>query len=152
MFLSAAESEPDIPPEMHVPSRESNSCPLKQSAMETDMDPPGFFPLIVRGGRGVTATHDGGTLTVQFRKARVAAGTPETYGRMPIGSAAWVDRPLNDAEPPTLKQQMNEQDAANIIAVLRNESRFWKFLCSNTNTGHFAVHRSEAAFMVVKID
>ena len=116
------------------------------------MDPPGFFPLVVRGGRGVTATHDGATLTVHFRKARVAAGSPETYGRMPVGSAAWVDRPLNDAEPFVLEQQMNEQDAENTIAVLRNDVRFWKFLCSNTNTGHFAVHRSEAAFMVNIID
>ncbi len=116
------------------------------------MDPPGFFPLIVRGGRGVTATHEGSTLTVRYRKARVAAGSPTTYDRMPPGSAAWVDRPLNDAEPFVLTQQMNEPDADNTIAVLRNEVRFWKFLCSNTNTGHFQVHRSEADFMVKRID
>jgi hypothetical protein len=71
---------------------------------------------------------------------------------MPLGSAAWVDRPLNDAEPVLLKQQINETDAANIIAVLRNEVRFWKFMCSNTNAGHFEVFRSEPAFMEQKID
>jgi hypothetical protein len=121
--------------------------------MEVHMaDPPGFFPLIVRGGRGVTATHEGGTLTVQFRKSPVAAGNPTTYDRIPRGAAAWVDRPLNDDEPLVLKQQMNETAAADTIAVLRNEVRFWKFLCSNTNTGHFEVFRSEAAFSQTKID
>ena len=116
------------------------------------MDPEGFFPLIVRGGHGVDATHDGGTLTVEFRKSPVAAGDPTTYGRVPRGSAAWVDRPLNDDEPFVLKQQMNETDAAETIAVLSNDVRFWNFLCSNTNTGHFEVFRSEPAFMQTRID
>jgi hypothetical protein len=116
------------------------------------MDPPGFFPLIVRGGQGVTGAHDGGTLTVRFRKSRVAAGDPTTYGRLPPGSAAWVDRPVNDAEPSVLKQQMNQADAANTIAVLRNSERFWMFLCSNTNAGFFEVFRSEPAFKRQIID
>lgn len=116
------------------------------------MDPEGFFPLIVRGGQGVAAAHEGGTLTVEFRKSPVAAGDPTTYGRMPHGSAAWVDRPLNDAEPFVLKQQMDETAAAETIAVLRNDVRFWNFLCSNTNAGHFEVFRSEPAFMQTRID
>jgi hypothetical protein len=116
------------------------------------VDPQGFFPLIIRGGQGVTATHDGGTLTVRFRKSPVAAGDPKTYRNMPHGSAAWVDRPLNDAEPFVLKQQMNDADAASPIAVLRINDRFWKFVCRNTNTGHFEVLRSEPAFMEVIID
>ena len=58
------------------------------------MDPPGFFPLIVRGGRGIRAAHDGDTLTLQFGKSPVAAGDPSTYGRMPLGTAAWADRPI----------------------------------------------------------
>ena len=74
--------------------------------------------------RGANATYDGGTLTVRFRKAGVAAGDPATYNRMPLGSAAWVDRPLNDAEPSVLLQQMNPDDAASAIGVLRNEVRF----------------------------
>jgi len=116
------------------------------------MDPAGFFPLIVRGGPGVAARYAGGILTVQFRKATVPAGDPTTFGRMQVGSAAWVDRPLNEAEPFVLQQQMNETDAASVISVLRLTERFWKFLCSNTNTGHFAVFRSEPAFMQVQID
>ena len=59
---------------------------------------------------------------------------------------------MNDAEPVVLKQQMNGTDAANISAVLRNEVRFWKFMCSNTNAGHFEVFRSEPAFMEQIID
>jgi hypothetical protein len=115
-------------------------------------DPPGWFPLIVRGGQGVTATYQGGTLTVQFRKSPVAAGDPTTYKNMPHGSGAWVDRPVNNAEPSVLKQQMNQQDAASAMGVLRIGDRFWKFICRNTNTGHFEVLRSEPAFMQVRID
>jgi hypothetical protein len=115
-------------------------------------DPPGWFPLIVRGGMGVTATYESGTLTVRFRKARVAAGDPTEYGRMPPGSAAWVDRPLNDTEPFVLKQRVNQQVAGSVIEVLRNEVRFWKFVCQNTNDGYFDVLRSEATFQRVSID
>jgi hypothetical protein len=71
---------------------------------------------------------------------------------MPLGSAAWVDRPVNDDEPFVVKQPMDEADAASPIAVLRINDRFWKFVCRNTNTGHFEALRSEPAFMQVKID
>ncbi len=113
------------------------------------MDPPGWFPLIVRG-RAAT-TYDG-TLTVQFRKSPVAAGDPTTYRRMPLGSAAWLDRPLNDAEPSMLQQQMDETDAASVIEALRIDDLFWKFVCRNTNTGFFEVLRSEPAPVEVPID
>ena len=116
------------------------------------MDPPGWFPLIVRGGGGGNATYDGSTLTVRFHKSPVAAGDPTTYGRMPLGSAAWVDRPLNDAEPSVLRQQMNPNDASSAMGVLRINDRFWKFVCRNTNAGYFEVLRSEPAFMSVRID
>ena len=116
------------------------------------MDPPGFFPLIVRGGRGIRSAHDGDTLTVQFGKSPVAAGDPSTYGQMPLGSAASVDRPLNDAEPAVVKQELSRSDADSVVSVLKIDDRFWMFMCSNTNTGHFQVHRSEAAFMQVRID
>jgi hypothetical protein len=136
-----------------VPGRENRArYAARNGVLGAYMDPSDFFPLIVRGGPGVAAAFDGGTLTVQFRKARVPAGDPTTYGRMPVGSAAWVDRPLNDAEPFVLRQQMNETDAASVISVLRITERFWKFLCRNTNSGHFEVFRSEPAFMQVKPD
>src|SRR5215510_2588855 len=101
------------------------------------MDPPGWFPLIVRGGGHVAATYHGSTLTVRFHKSPHAAGGPTTYRHLPLGSAAWVDRPLNDDEPFVLMQEMNQSDAASAIAVLHLDSRFWKFICRNTNTGHF---------------
>jgi hypothetical protein len=105
-------------------------------------DPPDFFPLIVRGRGGIIADYEGGTLTVQFRKSRVAAGNPTSYNNMAEGSAAWVDRPLHDDEPSVLKQQMNDADAANTIETLRGGG-FWKFVCRNTFAGDFEVFRSE---------
>ncbi|HEY5704937.1 MAG TPA: hypothetical protein VIS96_05120 [Terrimicrobiaceae bacterium] len=108
--------------------------------------------MLVRGGKGVTATFEGDTLTVRFRKASVPAGDPTKYMRMPVGSAAWVDRPLNDTEPFILKQRANRQLAGTVIEVLRNKVRFWKFLCRNTNAGYFEVLRSEPVFAQVPID
>src|SRR5687768_2307861 len=96
-------------------------------------DPPGWFPLIVRGGQGVSTNFENGTLTVRFRKSPVAAGTPATYGRMPLGSGAWVDRPVNEAEPSVLRQQMSQSDASSVVSVLRINDRFWNFVCRNTN-------------------
>jgi len=115
-------------------------------------DPPGYFPLIVRGGRGLTTDYEGDTLRVQFHKSPVAAGDPTTYNRMPIGSAAWVDRPVNAAEPVIVRQQMSDTVAEETIAVLRNEVGFWKFVCRNTNAGDFEAIRSERVFAEVKID
>ena len=115
-------------------------------------DPPGYFPLIVRGGPSLTRTFADNVLTLQFQKSRVAAGDPRTYMRMPVASAAWVDRPLNKAEPFVLKQRANQELARTIIAALSNKVRFWKFLCRNTNAGYFEVLRSEAAFASVPID
>ncbi len=115
------------------------------------MDPPGNFPLIVRGGGGINLTYDGGTLSVQFGKSPVAAGEPTTFGRMPAGSAAWVDRPVNDAEPSVLRQQMTLDQATEVNGVLRNGG-FWRFVCHNTNVGHFDAVRSERAFPSQIID
>jgi len=120
--------------------------------MEVHMDAPGNFPLIVRGGGGVNLTYDDGTLSVQFRKSPVAAGEPTTYGRMPTGSAAWVDRPVNDAEPSIVREQMNLEQANQVNGVLHNDVGFWKFVCHNTNVGHFEAIRSERAFMSQRID
>jgi hypothetical protein len=51
-----------------------------------------------------------------------------------------------------LLQQMNRNDAESVVGVLRINDRFWKFVCRNTNAGHFEVLRSEPAFMQVKFD
>ena len=107
------------------------------------MDPPGWFPLIVRGGGGVNPTYeDDGTVTVQFRKSSHAAGNPTEYDNLGAGTAAWVDRPLNDDEPSVLRQQMNDAAVTELIQVLRGGG-WWKFVCRNTNAGYFEVLRSE---------
>jgi hypothetical protein len=71
---------------------------------------------------------------------------------MPSGSAAWVDRLVNGAEPSALLQQIDGADAESIMRVLRLSDRFWVFVCRNTNNGSFETLRSEAAFMQVAID
>ncbi len=47
---------------------------------------------------------------------------------------------------------MSNDEASSAISVLRITDRFWKFICHNTNTGHFEAIRSEPAFMEVRID
>src|SRR5687768_6511453 len=47
---------------------------------------------------------------------------------------------------------MSGADAQSAISILRINDRFMKFICANTNAGHFQVHRSEPAFMQVIID
>ena len=71
-----------------------------------------YWPMIVRGGHGVTTSYADGVLTVQIRKAHVAAGEPLHYGHLPVGSAAWVDRPLNANEPFDLKQRIDPENSA----------------------------------------
>jgi len=115
-------------------------------------DPPGWYSLIVRGGQGVTSTYQNGTLTVNVRKARIAAGEPAKYQRLPIGSAAWVDRPMNASEPVVLKQRMDARLANNVMDALSNRVRYWRFVCRSTDRGYIEVLRSEVATPSVKID
>jgi hypothetical protein len=111
-----------------------------------------YFPMIVRGGPGVTTSYTDGVLTVHIRKAHNAAGSPLDYGKLPVGSAAWVDRPLNDQEPWDLKQRIDQNSARDIMQWLRGSDAYWKFFCSNTRTGYFDVLRSEKASRAVRID
>ena len=104
-------------------------------------DPPGYYPLIVRGGPGLTPAFRATLSPCNSPLSPVAAGDPRTYMRMPVGSAAWVDRPVNKAEPFVLKQRANQKLAGTITEVLRNKVRFWKFICRNTNAGYFEVIR-----------
>lgn len=101
---------------------------------------------------GGSDTCQSGILTVRFRKFTVAAGDPTTYGRMPLGSGAWVDRPVNDAEPAVLRQETDQGTASSAREVLQSGERFWKFVRRNTNAGHFEVLRSEPAFKRYRVD
>lgn len=114
--------------------------------------PAGWFPLIVRGGQGLDSRYADGVLTLRFHKSPVAAGNSNTFDRLPSSSGAWVDRPVNSAEPSVLMQRMDEVSASNVMRTLRNVDRFWKFGCRNTNTGHFEVLRSEPTSKSVKFD
>jgi hypothetical protein len=111
-----------------------------------------YWPMIVRGGPGVTTSYADGVLTVQIRKAHVAAGDSLHYGQLPVGSAAWVDRPLNANEPFYLKQTIDYASAQAVMNGLRGREGYWKFLCSNTGAGYFDVLRSEKTFKSVRFD
>jgi hypothetical protein len=116
------------------------------SAFATD-----YWPMIVRGGSGVTASYADGVLTVHIRKAHIAAGNPLNYGKLPVGSAAWVDRPLNENEPFDLNQKIDPNGARAIVDWLQSGG-YWKFFCANTNAGYFDVLRSEKTFRAQRID
>ena len=110
------------------------------------------YPMIVRGGPGITASYANGILTVQIRKARSAAGSSLNYGKLPGGSAAWVDRPLTGAEPFVLKQKIDEQHGQVIIERLRDNNGYWKFYCRLTSSGYFEVNGSESSGVSMRID
>jgi len=113
----------------------------------------GFFPLIVNGSRNLDATYDKGILVVRFHRTRKGAGSPTTYVQnVPPGSAAWVDRPLNNQEPIELRQRMSEQRAAQALERLKQNGGYWKFFCRNTGNGFFEVSRSERTNASVRID
>jgi hypothetical protein len=117
------------------------------SAFATD-----YWPMIVRGGAGVTTSYGDGVLTVSVRKAHVAAGDSLHYGQLPVGSAAWVDRALNANEPFYLKQTIDYASARAIMNWLRGNEGYWKFFCANTGSGYFDVLRSEKTSKSVKFD
>ena len=110
-----------------------------------------YWGMIVRGGKGVATSYSNGVLTVQFGKALVAAGNSNNYGKLPIGSAAWVDRPLNAAEPSVLKYKIDEDGAQTIIDRLKNGDGYWKFNCKNAGN-YFDVRGSAYVSRSVGID
>ena len=110
-----------------------------------------YWPMIVRGGRGLSTSYANGVLTVQIRKAHQAAGDPLHYGQLPVGSAAWVDRTLNADEPFDLKQKIDANGAQAIMHWLQGGG-YWKFFCANTGEGYFDVLRSEKTNSAVRLD
>jgi hypothetical protein len=117
-------------------------CLVPGSAFAAD-----YWPMIVRGGPGVTTSYADGVLTVHIAKAQAAAGDRmKGPVRLPVGSAAWVDRPLNANEPFDLKQKIDENGARAIMHSLQDGNGYWKFFCANTGAGYFDVRRSEKTF------
>lgn len=112
-----------------------------------------FYPLIVNGSPSLKADYTNGYFTVRFRRTVRGAGAPTSYTRnVPPGSGAWVDRPLNTQEPLLLKQKMTRAQADTAWERLRQNGGYWRFYCRNTNSGHFEVSRSEAAYASTRID
>jgi hypothetical protein len=101
--------------------------------------------MIVRGGPGVTTSYNEGMLTVTITKAPVAAGDSDNYDKLPVGSAARVDRALNQNEAFILKQRIDEENARTIMKRLQDPGGYWRFFCASTGSGYFNVFRSESA-------
>lgn len=98
------------------------------------------FPLDCRGGGGVVFD----TLLVEPDSARVrlmltftagaTASGPEGQGLEP-GACAWVDRPLNDAEPRRIQFAISTTDSAPAQTV-GNSGMYWGFLAHATDSGY----------------
>jgi hypothetical protein len=101
-------------------------------------------------GPGVTTSYADGVLTVTIRKAPVAAGSAYSYIKLPRGSAAWEDRPLNAQEPFEWKQKIARENAQRIMQELQGtvgtSPVFYKFPCKNTGAGYFDVFSSEITY------
>lgn len=112
-----------------------------------------FYALVVNGSPALNVNYENGYLVVRFRRTLKPAGQPANYVRnLPPGSAAWVDRPLNNQEPAMLKQKLTPARAEAAIQRLQQNGGFWKFYCRNTGKGYFEVSKSEAAYASVRID
>ena len=111
------------------------------------MDPEGFFPLIVRGGRDIRAAHDGDTLNgpigqVPGRGRRSIDIWPDATRVGGLGGPS-----LERCRAGCRKAEVEPVGCRERCLGARHRDRFWMFLSSNTNTGHFEAFRSEAAFM-----
>ena len=99
------------------------------------------YPLNCRGGAPLAfdtlaARSDTGTvvrLAVRFVANPTAAGA-EGRGLQP-GTCAWVDRPVNDAEPRQLRFQLHYTDSTPGRTV-GDTGMYWSFLAYNGGSGH----------------
>jgi hypothetical protein len=125
------------------------------------------FRMICKGGAGIKAKISPGDvgnsfqkLGLFFNKSPRAAG--QNGAKLANGTCAWVDRPLNSAEPDILAQDIRpgyryhvDLDAGkhvvrfqptnniyNWVNVLRIPGRLWTFYAYNTNQGELKVTQS----------
>lgn len=98
------------------------------------------FPLNCRGGGDlvfdtliVIADSDLVRLSLTFAASPTASG-PEGQGLQP-GSCAWVDRPLNDAEPRRIQFSIGTADSAPRLTV-GDSGMYWGFLAANADSGY----------------
>jgi hypothetical protein len=98
------------------------------------------FPLNCRGGGGlvfdtllVVPDSKRVRLVLTFNANAIAAG-PEGQGLEP-GSCAWVDRPLNDAEPRRIQFAIGTTDSGPGRTV-GDSGMYWGFLAHTTDSGY----------------
>lgn len=113
-----------------------------QSSSDSTSDRRREFPLNCRGGEqlafdtlGLVA--DTSTLlllSVRFTTSARAAGW-NGEGLEP-STCAWVDRPLDGAEPLRVRFTLGIGDSTPRL-TLRDTSLYWSFLAYNTDSGHF---------------
>jgi hypothetical protein len=105
---------------------------------------PPVYPLNCRGGAPLVfdtlaPRSDTGTvvrLAVTFAPSPVAAGT-EGQGLRP-GTCAWVDRPVNDAEPRRVFVAIHHSDSTPARTV-SDTGMYWSFLAYDGGSGHLFV-------------
>lgn len=101
------------------------------------------YPLNCRGGGGLVLdtihppSDAAGTvaLSLTFTASPVASG-PEGQGLHP-GTCAWIDRPVNHAEPRRIWFSTALGDSILQLTV-RDSSQYWGFLAYNSDSGHLS--------------
>jgi hypothetical protein len=112
---------------------------------QTPVSPPArrpHYPLSCRGGAQLVLdtmippsdTGKGVSLSLTFAASPTAAGA-EGQGLQP-STCAWVDRPLNAAEPRQIRVTVHDTDSAPRLTV-RDTGVYWSFLAYNSDSGHF---------------
>jgi hypothetical protein len=100
------------------------------------------YPLNCRGGGlafdtlgGPSDTHGAVALSLTFAASPLPSG-PEGQGLRP-GTCAWVDRPVNDAEPRQVWFTTSIDDSILQLTV-HDSSQYWGFLALNSDSGHLS--------------
>ena len=113
---------------------------LQSSSAMPPLYPRHEYPLSCRGGEevmfdtlSVSSTPDVVTLSLGFIASPSAAGH-EGQG-LPPSTCAWVDRPLNDAEPRQVRVTLSASDSTPRASV-RDTGVYWSFLAYNSDSGH----------------
>jgi hypothetical protein len=117
-------------------------CAALQAPPDTARSRRREFPLNCRGGERlvfdtlapVADTSTRVRLSLRFTASPRAAGW-NGEGLEP-STCAWVDRPLNGAEPLRLHVTLGIGDSTPRL-TLRDTSVYWSFLAYNTDSGHF---------------
>lgn len=78
-------------------------------------------------------------LAITFHKSTRAAGST-SIGLSP-GTCAWIDRPVNAAEPATIHVEVKPSDVQMMEDDLRAAGKYWSYYVFNTNQGYLQARR-----------